>query len=306
MNIVIVGQGAIGLLWYFKLSQQPQNTVSIQVSQPHKPLPKFMSFTDTDNKKHRQKIYLSSKDDYKKADLVIYCLKAYAIEAAHHQYRSVINDKASIIFSHNGILPSNKNSVCKVPEHNQLLMLMTHGSLLTAPFEIKHTGLGFCDLGNLAGESNPVQIKLITATLNTALPDVYWQKNIIEKQWLKLAINCVINPLTALNDCDNGELLTKKYQLTIKDILQEFMMIAEVNKVIFNLDTLIAAVLMVANKTANNCSSMRSDILAKRKTEIDHINGFIHQEGVAHQVATPKNTQLWQEVKSREANEYSQ
>ena len=45
---------------------------------------------------------------------------------------------------------------------------------------------------------------------------------------------------------------------------------------------------------------MRSDILANRQTEIDHINGFIHLEGIKHNIATPKNTFMWQQIKKLE------
>ena len=43
---------------------------------------------------------------------------------------------------------------------------------------------------------------------------------------------------------------------------------------------------------------MRADRLAKRYTEIEYINGYIHRLGKKHQLATPKNTQLWLAVKA--------
>ena len=54
----------------------------------------------------------------------------------------------------------------------------------------------------------------------------------------------------------------------------------------------------VAKATAKNCSSMRCDVLAGKPTEVDYINGYIHRLGIKHNIATPENTQLWQQIKS--------
>ena len=43
---------------------------------------------------------------------------------------------------------------------------------------------------------------------------------------------------------------------------------------------------------------MRCDILAKRMSEIDYINGYIHRLGIKHNIATPENTKMWQAVKA--------
>ncbi len=153
----------------------------------------------------------------------------------------------------------------------------------------------------LQGDIEEVAKEEIKTVLNSALPTVFWQNNINEKQWLKLAINCVINPLTALYDCNNGDILLEKFKPDIEQISYEVIEIARVKNIHLSLNILLDNVRSVADKTADNCSSMRSDILAKRKTEIDHINGFIHQQGKTHSISTPMNSEMWQEIKQLEA-----
>lgn len=305
MNIVIIGQGAIGLLWYFKLSQQPENNVSIQCSARINNAPNQLLFIDTAKQEHQQRLQFTNEFDFQQADLVIYCLKAYAIKDAQQKYRPIINKKAIIIYSHNGLLaldtPLNQSPEYLLSSQTEISMLMTHGSLKTNDFQIVHTGAGQTDIGLIQGDISQDQIDKLIKVLNTALPRVSWQNNIKEKQWLKLAINCVINPLTAIHNCDNGSIKSEVFQQEISGLLQEIITVAEKNNLILLLEELTKTVLMVAENTASNCSSMRSDILANRKTEIDHINGFIHQQGVKHHVATPYNTSLWQQIKKLEA-----
>ena len=135
------------------------------------------------------------------------------------------------------------------------------------------------------------------------MPTVTCSDAINEKQWLKLAINCVINPITALENIDNGQLLNDRFQAQIKALIHEIVAVAAFENITFNVDELLAIVLNVAEKTARNSSSMRSDILQKRKTEIDYINGYV--VAVANKMAfsVPENKKLLQQVKALEKSQ---
>ena len=301
MNIVIIGQGAIGLLWYFKLSQQANNNVTLRCSGKVKNLPKRMTFTDSSQQNHQQIIAFASDEHLQQADLIIYCLKAYALEDAHLQYHPLFNNNATIIFSHNGLIDIQSFALPLKNNQAILAMLMTHGSLKTDHFTITHTGEGHSDIGLIAGNISETKLNKLVDSLNEALSPVILQQDIKEKQWIKLAINCVINPLTAIHNGNNGMITNIKFEQEVQAILQEVVMIALKHEVILSLNDLTQTVFNVAEKTALNCSSMRSDILARRKTEIDHINGFVHQQGVMFNIATPQNTALWQQIKKLES-----
>jgi 2-dehydropantoate 2-reductase len=130
------------------------------------------------------------------------------------------------------------------------------------------------------------------------LPSERFHKKIIEKQWLKLSINCVINPITALHDINNGQVNNEVFTVQIKEILTELVLVAECEGIHLNRDLLIKTVRQVATATAKKNSSMRCDILEHKKTEINYINGYVHDLGITHGIATPQNTQLWQKVNS--------
>jgi len=201
-----------------------------------------------------------------------------------------------IVLAHNGL-----GTLAELPQkitkrHNIYALLTTHGCLRTAPLSITHTGLGTSDIGLVSGINDLKQQQSCTQLLNTALACVTYHQNIHKKQWLKLAVNCVINPLTAINNIENGQVNNTEYQLTIVSLLKEIVAVASAEKIELELTDLEELVKNVAKATAKNSSSMRCDVLAKRRSEIDYINGFIHRLGVSHKIATPENTKMWQQV----------
>jgi 2-dehydropantoate 2-reductase len=55
----------------------------------------------------------------------------------------------------------------------------------------------------------------------------------------------------------------------------------------------------VSVKTAENISSMRQDVRAERKTEIDYINGYIIARGAEHGIECPQHSRLVRLVKKK-------
>lgn len=305
-NIVVVGQGAIGLLWYHHLSQvsSVQNTKVNLLASNHKTLTDqgiteaSYQFTPYLHKaKQTFALNYAQSGDIEKADVMLLCLKSFKVAEAVASLSQHISAKTVIILAHNGMGTAEKVTALLPRNQVILAMLTTHGCLRNAPLDITHTGLGKTDIGLLCGYFSDAQQQQITQQLS-ALADVTFHQDIFSKQWLKLAINCVINPITAINDIDNGLVNSEEYTVRIQAILTEVIQVGKAEGVLLALATLTENVTLVARATAKNCSSMRSDILANKPTEIDFINGYIHRLGEKHHIATPENTQLWQQVKA--------
>lgn len=308
MNIVIVGQGAIGLLWYSQLARQMDNNVSLLCSKNIKQPPSAMLLID---KQQRQiEIPLQHTNDtlLAQAEIVLFCLKAFDQINTIHELSAKLSPNTALIMAHNGMVDIDKIDQVHRINHPLLTLLTTHGCKKVQTFHIKHTGLGHSDLGFTEYDKSESRnwtfsIKQQTAIierLNSALPSVSWHGNIKEKQWLKLAINSVINPITALENIENGQVLSAKFDVRIDQILAEVVTIATQENISFTHTQLKALVLEVAKSTAKNSSSMRCDFLNKKASEIDHITGYIVGLGKKHQISTPVNTLLWQQIKMKE------
>lgn len=113
--------------------------------------------------------------------------------------------------------------------------------------------------------------------------------DLLQMQLEKLAVNCVINPLTVLLDARNGAILynyalTRTMRLLLAEIslvfrsLPELQYIPNVNSR-FDPGRLETLVVSVAQRTKDNISSMLADVRAGRNTEIDFINGWVVKRG---------------------------
>lgn len=134
--------------------------------------------------------------------------------------------------------------------------------------------------------------------LATAWPQLEWRADIALQQLLKLSVNAVINPLTALHDCANG-LLAERVDL--RD--QMTALADEVDAVLGRLredwpGETMARSLAIAQATAGNTSSMCSDVRAGRPTEIDFINGWLVRRAAELGMDASRNRTLVEAVKA--------
>ncbi|KAF2820113.1 hypothetical protein CC86DRAFT_471749 [Ophiobolus disseminans] len=130
--------------------------------------------------------------------------------------------------------------------------------------------------------------------------------DLLQMQLEKLAVNCIVNPLTVLLDARNGALLynyalTRTMRLLLSEIslvirsLPELQHIPNVQSR-FDPGRLETIVVGVANRTKDNISSMLADSRAGRLTEIEYINGWIVQRGEELGVRCLMNYMLMQMV----------
>jgi 2-dehydropantoate 2-reductase len=115
--------------------------------------------------------------------------------------------------------------------------------------------------------------------------------------WLKLAANCAINPLSALLHVANGKLLdSPEARQMMEAAAREVAEVARAKGIDLGQDA-VAATLEVAQRTADNRSSMLQDVEGGRPTEIEFLSGAVVREGQALGVPTPVNAVLLDRVR---------
>ena len=303
MNTVIVGQGAIGLLCYHRLSQSKNNkkvNKLISLLPSTKTSVTQYSFSEMNGEAKNFPLTLADNQTLACAQLIVICVKSYqvadALKAIHH----LIAEDAIIIVTHNGLGTLEEISYLFKPSQSLFALLLTQGAKKVSDYHIEHTGEGESNLGIIWGELTTEKRRHLLKFLQQSLQHVNFQEKIKQAQWEKLAINCVINPISARENIENGKINQQTYKETVRDIIKEVVEIGAREGVELAENQLLSLVTKVAERTKNNTSSMRADIINNRRTEIDYINGYIHRLGKKYQLATPMNTSLWLAVKSLE------
>lgn len=112
---------------------------------------------------------------------------------------------------------------------------------------------------------------------------------LLQLQLEKLAVNSIINPLTALIDCRNGLLnsndgVSRSMRLMLAETSLVITSLPELRSIPgipirFSSRRLEQICKSVAEQTCDNISSMLADVRAGYRTEINYINGYIVKRG---------------------------
>jgi 2-dehydropantoate 2-reductase len=221
--------------------------------------------------------------------------KAYDVSEAVASIAHLLSEDSVVVLLVNGMGLA-EQLAADWPQLNIFCGTTTEGAYCLAPQHIQHTGRGKTRIGKQGKKKPPPWFDQWSDAIDTCL----WDSDIEVALWSKMAINCIINPLTALHNCANGELSQRRDLIT-----QVTTLCGEVSKVTRAAGfTAIAAALpqLVASviaATANNRSSMLQDVERGRRTEIDYITGFLLRVADQHGIDAPHNLALIRAIKAR-------
>jgi len=119
-------------------------------------------------------------------------------------------------------------------------------------------------------------------------------------QWTKLIFNAATNPVGALTLLHHGAAtrFAPTGELT-NDLIAEGERVAKAMGIELHGDAR-ALVQKGANAPGKHRASMLQDVMAKRQTEVDFMNGAIVKHGEQHGVPTPLNKLMWALIKGLE------
>jgi 2-dehydropantoate 2-reductase len=141
---------------------------------------------------------------------------------------------------------------------------------------------------------------IVTLFARAGIP-VELSDNVAGALWGKLVLNCGYNALSAITDLPYGRLVTSPGMAqTVRHAVLECLAVAQALRVTLPGD-IFAAVDRIAQTMPGQVSSTCQDLRRGKPTEIDHLNGFVADEGERLGVATPINRALHSIVRALEA-----
>ncbi|MFV0276155.1 MAG: ketopantoate reductase family protein [Parahaliea sp.] len=290
----VLGCGAMGSLFATQLARAGREVVLLPRRSPAWPGP--IALTLEGLSRGRWQLPWEERATPSPIEQVLVFTKAHDIADAVAGIAHRLGPTSRIVLMANG-MGFVEELAQRLPALAPLQGTTTQGAWRDDAGAVHHAGHGTTRIGRPGERAAPAWF----AAFANAIPDCQWESDIASALWLKLAINCAINPLTAIHRCRNGE-LAKRSDLAaqVRQLCAEITAVSAAAGLGPAVAGLEARVFAVIATTAGNRSSMLQDISAGRRSEIDYINGYL--AGVAHHhgVEAPLNHNLWLQVKQRE------
>lgn len=290
MKITVLGCGALGQLWLTALCKHGHEVQGwLRVPQPFC----SVNLVDEDGSIFNESLTANDPEFLATSDLLLVTLKAWQVSDAVRSLAAILPTTTPILLIHNGM-----GTVEELKSLPQPLLIgtTTHAARRDGNV-IVHVASGTTHIGPARQQDG--DFSYLADILQDVLPDVAWHNNIRPALWRKLAVNCVVNPLSALENCRNGDL--RNFPDEIKKITHEVAAVIEREGHHISADELLSYVYQIIDNTADNISSMLQDIRAMRHTECDYITGYLLKRARAHGIAVPENARLYDLVKRKES-----
>ena len=302
MKISIIGPGAMGLLFGAFLAKSKADVHILDYNAKRAEHIKKHGIKVEGISNFSSKVDITSiPKDIGTSDLAIVCVKSYDTEDAVKEAKEILQNNTQVLTLQNGV--GNVQILDEAVGQDRVIGGVTNqGATVLGWGHIRHAGKGETVIGK---KSKKVlgPIRDVSKLLNKAGFDTKVSKDINALIWSKLIINVGINALTAITKLNNGRLLDYDGTHSImKQAVSEAVKVAKRKRIKLIYDDPLQKVESVCKATAKNISSMLQDVLNKKKTEIDFINGAIVRQAKSLNINTTVNETLTDLVKTIESS----
>lgn len=307
---LIVGAGAMGSLFGGLLHRNGVDVTLFNRANLHTEKIELEGLTLIDKseeeKKYRVPIVTKVEDLEADYDLVIILLKTFTTEKVLGQIQGKIHPDTVILSLQNGI--GNKERIESVfPKHLVLIGGSSYGATKLDEGVIAQRAFGTTFIGAADESEKTKQVsKQVSDLLNKGEIITEVSENVDSVIWSKLMVNIALNGLTAMVRLRNGDAVASlEGKSIVKNLLEEATAVAEKKRIPLLYENSSEEIIKIAeDKVGKNTSSMLTDILKKRTTEIDAINGAIVEYGKELGIDPPYNDLLTKLIKITE-NSYT-
>jgi len=235
----------------------------------------------------------------KGASLVLFCVKSTDTEAAAAQIAPHLAPGAIVVNLQNGV-DNTERIQARVP--NPVIPAVVYvATEMAGPGHLKHHGRGDLVIGAMDSKVTPVMLAHLKALFEPAGVPVVVSDNVAAELWMKLVVNCAYNAISAIAQLPYGEMVKGAgIPETMRDVIAETLAVAKAKGVVMPADTL-ERVMKIAGAMPAQYSSTAQDLARGKRTEIDHLNGYVMRAGESLGVATPVSRALFALVRLLES-----
>jgi 2-dehydropantoate 2-reductase len=223
------------------------------------------------------------------AKLVLCCVKSTDTEQAGREMAPHLDPDAVVLSLQNGV--DNAARLGEILGREVAAVVVYVATEMAGTGHVRHHGRGELVIGPTTASQSVA--RLFT---DAGIP-MQISGNVMGELWAKLILNCAYNALSAITQLPYGRLVQGEgVEAVMRDVVRECLAVAHADGVDVPGDTW-EAVERIARTMPAQCSSTAQDLVRGKRSEIDHLNGFIVRRGGVLGVATPANRVLHTIVK---------
>jgi 2-dehydropantoate 2-reductase len=293
-NYGIIGLGAIGLGLAHLLKAQNCTLFSRAQTSAAQMMPR-LSVTDVNGETVNVNAQVISLDavsqiHWQAIDLLILPVKCYQLDALVQQINPMLPPNLPVLLMQNG-LGGHELLARAFPKNPRYVGATTDAIAKASAHRIEVHARGELIIGSVEqSKATPALAHLLNAH-----PKGQWDDHILIYLYKKLAVNAVINPLTAKFKCRNGDI--RQHSDLVDGIKREVFGLYRALSLDIDLQQLSDYIDSVIVLTANNYSSMYQDAVHQRPTEIDGILGVLIKKAAGHNMTLPLIQSLYCDIK---------
>lgn len=271
MKIGIIGAGSIGLLFASQLSEGFTVIIYTRTKKQAEEINENGIIVWKEMKAQRVNVKAIAFDQWKgEEEITILAVKQYQLNDVLIKMKQFNKNINHLLFLQNGM--GHLKLLPEINADNIYLGSIEHGAFKENSFTVRHNGEGITNLAVFKGDST--FLSEIASMFPADFPAII-QENYYKMLLNKLVINAVINPLTAVLQVRNGELIKNQYYFQVlKDLFLEISQVLNLK----NSEEYLQKIIRVCQNTSSNRSSMLKDLESGRQTEVDAILGFLLEE----------------------------
>lgn len=289
----VLGAGAIGCLYAQALRRSGCQTTLVMRSGTQ--ARSVSVIVEEEGRRIEERLPIITPESQGPVSHLLVTTKAYDVRAAIAGVAHLLDQQCVVLLLVNG-LGLAEQLLEEWPCLDVYCGTTTEGAYNIAAQHIRHAGRGETRIGRGGQFAAPIWF----AQWARAIDSCRWDPQIADALWSKLAVNCVINPLTALHRCRNGELVSRSDLAHEVGLLcDEVIRVSRAAGFGTVADSLASTVAAVIAGTADNRSSMLQDIDNGRPTEIDYITGYLVKVADQLHIAAPHNKSLLERIHHR-------
>lgn len=243
------------------------------------------------------------------ADLVLFCVKSTDTDLVARAIAPFLKDGAMVLSLQNGV--DNAATIARHVRQTVVPAVVYVATAMPAAGVVSHHGRGDLVIGPLrsddAADGAAMQrLDQVAKLFASAAVPVVISPDVVGELWSKLLVNCACNAISAIAQLPYGPMWAQpEVRQSMAAVVREVVAVAQADGQKLTFDVAIAAVERITAAMPAQLSSTAQDIARGKKSEIDHLNGFIVRRGAELGIPTPVNQALFAMVKLIESGRQS-